>query len=505
MSSRTDARAAARPGGAWLLAACALALAARAIGLNGGLWIDEVYSLVRSFRAPFAEILTDYWGDNHHPLYALLAHASRALLGESPWAIRLPAALLGVATVPALYALGRRVGNHRQALLAALLLAVNYHHVWFSQNARGYTALALATVLAMWSLSRGVETGRRRYVVLYGVTVALGAYTHLLMVFVSVGHALALLLHGALPGRPTDRRALWRGGVIAFGTGAAGTLLLYAPMLGDVLDYFLHTPSGLRGVSTRGWALGEAFRGLVLGLGVGKVLLGAAVVAAGTLVGAWGLRVLWRDDRFFVLQLLAPVAAIVAGAALARGTMYPRFFFFAIGPALLVAVRGGDAASAWVAAVLRRPAVARPAANAGIAVVGLLSAASLSYNYRFPKQDFEGAMRHVLAVRQPGDAVVSTGVPSDPYRSLYGQDWPRVATAEALAEVRRGAPRTWVLWTFPRYLEASAPGIAAVLTRECRERRVFPGTVGGGEVLACVLPAPAAGRPPAPPDSGRSP
>ncbi|MFP5354733.1 MAG: hypothetical protein ACLGIK_06190, partial [Gemmatimonadota bacterium] len=140
-----DTRDRVRPNAIWRWGAAGVvlvALGARLIGVNSGLWIDEIYSLVHSFRAPVRGILTEYWADNHHPLYALLAHASRAAFGEAPWSVRLPAVLFGVAAIPALLALGVRVASRGEALLASLLLTVSYHHVWFSQNARGYSAIA---------------------------------------------------------------------------------------------------------------------------------------------------------------------------------------------------------------------------------------------------------------------------------------------------------------------------------------------------------------------------
>lgn len=474
----------------WAVAGVALvALVARLIGVNGGLWIDEIYSLVRSFRAPWRGILTEYWGDNHHPLYAVLAHLSRAAFGEAPWSVRLPAVLFGVAAIPALFALGSRVASRREALLASLLLAVSYHHVWFSQNARGYSAIACFAIVTTWALLRGVETGRARYFVWYGVAAGLGAYTHLTMVLVVAGHALGALAFLVAPGREIERRPLLRGGLIAFGLAALMTLALYAPMLREVLDFFLNRPSNLRGVSTPRWAVVETLRILVLGLGAGLAIVGGAIVAAGLVVGVSGIASLWRTHRLFVLLLAGACAMTIAGAMAARGTMYPRFFFFAIGPAMLLAVRGAYAACGWLAARVSRPAWGPRVALAGILTVIALSAASLSFNYRYPKQDFEGAMRYVLAERGAEDAVVSTGLPADPYRLLYGQDWPIVSTVAELDSVRLVSPRTWVLWTFPRYLERHAPGLDRVLSTECQARRAFRGTVGGGDVMACFLPS----------------
>ncbi len=147
------------------------------------------------------------------------------------------------------------------------------------------------------------------------------------------------------------------------------------------------------------------------------------------------------------------------------------------------------------------PRLGDSVATGGIVVVTFLFAASLGFDYRYPKQDFEGAMRLVLAEQRPGDAVVTTGLPADPYRMLYGKSWENVSTADELNAVRRRSARTWVLWTFPRYLELHAPEVDRILRDECTDRRTFRGTVGGGDVLVCTLPAvdatnaPSAGAP----------
>src|SRR5690606_29426767 len=106
------------------------------------------------------------------------------------WSIRLPALVFGVASVPMLYVLGREVASRREALLAAALLTVSYHHIWFSQNARGYTMLAFFAMLATYLLLRGVRTRSRRTFVAYGVVLALSTFTHLTTVFLIGAHVL---------------------------------------------------------------------------------------------------------------------------------------------------------------------------------------------------------------------------------------------------------------------------------------------------------------------------
>ncbi len=483
MSSKTDASALV------VFRLVAIAVIVRVIGLNGGLWVDEVYSLVRSFREPMGTILTEYWGDNHHPFYAVLAHISRAVFGESAWSIRLPAMLFGVAAVPMLWRLGERVASRREAIMAALLLAVSYHHVWFSQNARGYSAIAFFAIATLWALLRGVESGERRYFFVYAVLAALGAYTHLTMIFVVVGHAAAMGVW-LLMTRVPNRGRLVGFGVLAFGLSAVGTLLLYAPMLRAVLAFFTQQKSGLAGVSTPSWAAVEMVRGLMLGLGAGGTVVAAIVLSIGAAVGVAGVASLWRTQRLFLLATLAPIGVTILGAAATRGTMYPRFFFFAIGPAILIAVHGAFVSCKWLATRFSSVRSGERLATIALSLGVILSALSLRADYRFPKQDFEGAMNFVLAERGAGDMVVTAGIPSNPLNTLYRQPWPVVSSRASLDSVRSSAARTWVIWSFPRILERSAPEIAQLLSQDCPHPRTFRGTVGGGDILVCVLNRP---------------
>lgn len=467
-----------------------LALALRCVGLNGGLWLDEIFSLLDSFRAPLATLLSRYPGDTQHQLYAIFGNLAHSALGEAPWVIRLPAALFGAATVPALYLLGREVVEAREALLAALLLAVSYHHVWFSQNARGYTLLALCVVLSTHCLVRALATGAARHWVGYGVAAGLGVYTHLTMVQVVAGQAIVVLLAIARPRwlrleRPRGARVL-----LGLGLAAGLPLVLYAPVLPQMVDFFLDGPSRLSGVSTPGWALREAFDVLRIGFGG----LGVAVAVGVVLLGA-GLASLARRHPVACGLFVAPAAVLLA-SPLARGTMYPRFFFSLIGLGVLIGVRGTFAAAGWAAARSGRPGAGRRGVAWGTAamIVAIgLSAVSLGRNYRLPKQDFGGARNWVESARQPGDAIATAGIARVPFRRYLELDWTVVRTPPDLERLRAAHDRVWLVYVFPRYLERSAPELTEVIRSECPSPRAFRGTVGDGDVLVCAF----AGRAPA--------
>ena len=472
-----------RDGGMPLIAILALGTVARIIQLNSSYWTDEILALQRSFRIPMSDIVTTFFGDTHHPLYAVLARVSLSAFGESPWAVRLPAMLCGVAAIAMTWAVARLALPRREALFASLLLAVSYHHVWFSQNARGYTLIGLLALLSTWNLIRLLERPTWRLAAAYALSAALGAYTHLTMVFVAIGQALVAIVELARP-QSGRARGNWRFTVAAFAGAAVATVLLYAPMLGDVLNFFVNQPSDLRGTSTPSWALGEAIRVLFTGINAPPVLV-AVILAAGLLIGISGFVTLLRAHRNLALAFALPPLMVLAGALLGRGTMYPRFFFFAAGSAVIIFTRGVFAVSEFVTVRWLRTSSTAPAVMVA-SLVAIASAATLGVNYRYPKQDFPGAMRYVLAEKAPGDVVGFAGVPGDPYKNIFGQDWP---TIESVAQVDslRNRGRVWLIYTFPRYLRVGSPDVAAKVSRECRERAVFRGTVGGGDMIICTF------------------
>jgi len=133
-----------------LIGLTVLATVLRIPGLNSCMWLDEVLTMVRFARPPVAQILTSFPDQNQHMLYSLLAHGSMRLFGEQVWALRLASVLLGIGSIWTLFLIGRRLMGETEALLACALMTVSYHHIWFSQNARGYMGLLFFTNLATW-------------------------------------------------------------------------------------------------------------------------------------------------------------------------------------------------------------------------------------------------------------------------------------------------------------------------------------------------------------------
>ena len=123
------------------------------------LWWDEGWSLYFATTS-IGDMLELTAVDIHPPLYYLLLHLWIRLFGPGVISVRLLSVLIGTATIPLLYAAGRRLSGHKGGLLAAFLLALSPFHIYYSQEVRMYglvTLLGLAalTFTMQWDARKG--------------------------------------------------------------------------------------------------------------------------------------------------------------------------------------------------------------------------------------------------------------------------------------------------------------------------------------------------------------
>ena len=183
----------------WMLVGLTLLGAGLRLGQIGleSLWFDEAWTAL--FAQQRGAALREILWNQPFPFYYLLMSGWTELAGWSEVALRLFSALAGIASIPLLYRLVAALFSHREAKLAALLLAISPLHVWYSQEARMYAlaaALALAANLAFLQAMRrqlGCRTGRRGWWVAYVLFSACGLHTFYYNALFLVVQGLALL------------------------------------------------------------------------------------------------------------------------------------------------------------------------------------------------------------------------------------------------------------------------------------------------------------------------
>ena len=468
----------------WLFVLVAIGAILRVVALNQQLWFDEIMTLLDSARDPILRIVTHYGGQNQHMLYSVLAHCSIRVFGEQPWALRLPAVLFGVAGIPALYFFGCLVTTKREALFATALMAINYQNIWFSQNARGYTGMVFWTLLASIFFIRCANNGRKSDCLIYGISAALGIYTHLMMAFVLVGHAILYAWLIGSRSKSTGRIPL-NALLPLYGLVLAGTisLALYAPVIPGIFARTI----GVAGTSVRSewasplWALKEMLHGLRNGAGGGLF----AILVGGLLLLS-GLVSFWRSNRFVVGLMIFPGVIIAAAVLATSHNFWPRFFFFEIGFALLLLVRGAVFCSEVAAKLLSgRGRLAFRFSTAVLALMLFASVIPLRAEYLYPKQDYLSAMRFVEGQQHPDEQVVTVGVVTTAFQRYYGRSWPLLETRAQLDAQLMQDRGTWLIYAMPIYIRASQPDVWDAIQSRFTVVRVFPGTLSGGEIFVC--------------------
>lgn len=450
----------------------------RLAGLQSGLWYDEIVTLVGSVRHPLRQIVTEYPGVNTHPLYSVVARVSVDAFGESAWAIRLPAAAFGILSVAMVYMVGARIMTRAEAWAGAAVLATSYHHVWFSQNARGYTLLGLLTLWSTGALLRALSTDGRRFYVIYAVTAAAGMYAHLTMGLVIIGQAAAVAL-GLLTGSKDVPRARVR--LLVWAWVGAGVLAVatYAPFIPG-LTQALREPSAQQTarLATTGWAAAELVRSVWTDGGVVPALAG--ILAAG--IG--GASLLGTSPFVFGVLTLPAVTTLLGIVALGQ-PIRPRFLFFLSGAAAMFVGRGIGVAAGISPA--RSPDISSRSMTVTIALtLGLVAASALALpqNYRIPKQDFDNAVAFADREQSQGARILTAGPACLPLHLYFGrQSWPCLSTLDDWRRETAGPSRAVVVYTLPDYIGDAA--LQRRIAEACRPVARFVGTLGDGDLVVC--------------------
>jgi 4-amino-4-deoxy-L-arabinose transferase-like glycosyltransferase len=112
------------------------------------------------------------------PPMALWVQAlSVRVFGLNSWAMLVPQALMGVATVWLVYDVVARRFGRAGGFIAGAVLALTPIAVAISRHNNPDALLTLCVVGALWALVRALEDGRVRWMVLAGVCVGLGFET----------------------------------------------------------------------------------------------------------------------------------------------------------------------------------------------------------------------------------------------------------------------------------------------------------------------------------------
>jgi hypothetical protein len=118
----------------------------------------------------------------------------------------------------------------------------------------------------------------------------------------------------------------------------------------------------------------------------------------------------------------------------------PLFFFFLMGFGVLIVVRGAVLIGGWGARAMGLLLGGTTLAGSAVALLLILASATTVPTAWLPKQDYLGARGFIEAERRPGDAVVTVGLATYPYRAFYHTGWKAAESVEALNAIRAPGP-----------------------------------------------------------------
>jgi 4-amino-4-deoxy-L-arabinose transferase-like glycosyltransferase len=376
--------------------------------ISGEFWMDEAITTGIATH-PLGAIPGVLRHDGSPPLFYVLLHFWIQIFGTGEAATHALSLLFGLLTIPVGMWAGWSLFGRRAGIMAAVLYAASAWLTQYAQETRMYELMGLLGLLATAGFIHGFVYRRRRYLILFAVSIALMLYTHAWGIFFAAGSVIALI--------PTylvseDRRVLVRDAAMAF----VGAGILYLPWLPNFLYQASHTAAPWDH-SPRLGAPVQISRDLLGGDRVTAVLALAAVIGLADLFTRAYRRT--RDATVLWTLVLLPTATLLMAWMSSQITpaWVSRYFAPILSSLLLLA--------AWGCARARVVGVVAIV----LSVVFLSHIASYTPQYKSDVRDVGGEITPLL---HSGDLVVVAQPEQVPLASYYLPEGVRYASTLGL-------------------------------------------------------------------------
>jgi mannosyltransferase len=187
-----------------------ISLLLRLKGLNfQSLWLDELHTMNEANPN-----LT--WGelfgflkqiDQHPPLYFITERLAFDIFGYTEFAARFISVIAGTVSIWAMFRLGKEVLNKSLGTICAIITAVNFYNLSYSQEARPYIFAFLFAALSFTYFIRLVKAPSKKTALYYALFTLLLLYSHYYSLF-AVAAQVVLALIFILQEHGPDRKVL---------------------------------------------------------------------------------------------------------------------------------------------------------------------------------------------------------------------------------------------------------------------------------------------------------
>ena len=365
------------------------------------LWLDEALT-VNISRLPLSDLRMALRRDGAPPLFYALLHFWTEWFGTSDTAVRALSGVFSIATFPAMYYIGKRVGDRRTAWATVLIFATLPYSIRFASEARMYALVMFLVAWGYLAFVRALERPTVGRLALVTLDVAALLYSHnwALYLFAVVGLFLVWLAWRARAG---DMRRGARRVIVAMVVGG----ILFLPWVPTLLFQTKHTgaPWGSPSLPWTGFAASVgAFAGNVQKGGQGIAYMLAAALVTLAILAVFGRAV---DSRHIDLdlrtrpivrwQVSVALASLLLGLTLtyvSSNAFDPRHAAIAVPLLVLVVAVGLDVfvdRRVWIGAL------------AVVVLLGLAGGVRNATDDRTQAGDIAAA---IAAQAKPGDMVV---------------------------------------------------------------------------------------------------
>lgn len=358
-------------------------------------WNDEINTVI--FATPnLKDMFRILWPKEiNMSLYYMFVHFwIRIFPNASEGMLRVLSVIFSVASIPAVFLLGKTMGVSRKkatviGLVAALLVALNAYHIQYGQEFRAYSLVFLLATLSTFLFIKAIEQPPdtpNYWWRWYAIVSAAAVYSHFFMVFVLVAQVASLfvLFLGNIQTFHIKLGLVSSGVAIAvlitplavatFSAGAGGLAWIPEPTLGSVNKFVIEL-TGKQG-------------GVLLAL---YFFAGSIGLLAG--VGAWLQKNLITKWKFTLMAncLLLPVAIALVLSKVMTPIFMPYYLLFVM-PYLAILAAVGIVTLATLGWNNRKfRIITIPVGIAVLALTVTLSVMGIkSYFKTFQKEDWKG-------------------------------------------------------------------------------------------------------------------
>jgi mannosyltransferase len=380
-----------------VLGLLAVSLYLRTNSLGESLWMDEGLSIGISSQ-PLFDIPGVLRVDGSPPFYYMLLSVWMDVFGNGPAETQGLSVAIALVSIPGGLWAGWSLFGRRAGLICAALCAVNPFLTAYAQETRMYSLMLVLSLLATAAFLHVFAYGRRGYLPLFFVLLALMLYTHNWGLFLAAGLVCALVPCWYVS---ENRHSFWRDALIGFG----GAGVLYLPWLPTLLHQIQHT--GAPWLNPPNFGAPIQITRSLLGGGTPTVAL---LLAGGTGITAVIQR---RVDDKERTALLAGAVVVIATLAVAwlfsqvSPAWTTRYLGVLLGPMILIGALG----------------LARAGALGLAALVIILAIWALPRSYGLENKSNASDLRKaVVPELQEGDLVVSMQPEQTPLLAYHLED-----------------------------------------------------------------------------------